>query len=268
MNTKAFSLALLIAFASMFMVYSYMEDQKSSLIKKYGAMGSVVIAKKDIKELEIIDDSKITTTVVPANFRAPGHFKTMKELENTIATVPILKGEQITKPRVTYPGAKTGLARQVSIGKRAMALKITDNQAVSKLLRPGDRVDILSTIDYAGGRRDKQKVKTILQDILILSTGLSMTNSIPMIGLKTDKEIKTMKLNTYTKYNTVTLELTPFEIQKLIYLLKYGSSEPILVLRNNNDKKIVPIGATKIFDLLGSDSNEAKSFFADKYSKK
>ncbi len=71
-----------------------------------------------------------------------GSFSNMSEVENTVATVPIKKGEQITKPRVTYPGARTGLARQVSVGKRAVAIQITENQAVSKLLKPGDRVDV------------------------------------------------------------------------------------------------------------------------------
>ena len=35
------------------------------------------------------------------------------------STYPIKKGEQITVPRVTYPGAQSGLSRQISIGKRA-----------------------------------------------------------------------------------------------------------------------------------------------------
>lgn len=265
MNTRAFTLALVISLIAMFMVYTYMEDQKAAMIKRYGTESSVVVAKVDIKELELIDDSKIQVKSIPQSFLQPGHFKSMKELENTIATVPILKGEQVTKPRVTYPGAKTGLARQVSIGKRAMAVTVTENQAVSKLIRPGDRIDILVAMDYAAGRKDKQKIVTVLQDVLVLSTGLSMTNEIPLIGIQTPSVIRKMNLNTYTRYNTITLELDPFQVQKLTHILTFSGRQPILTLRNNSDKNVVAIRGTSLFDILGSDSNEAKAFFKERY---
>ena len=60
------------------------------------------------------------------------------------------------------------MARQVSVGKRAIAIAVNENMAVSKLLKPGDRVDILAAIDYAAGQKDKYKIKTVLQDILVL----------------------------------------------------------------------------------------------------
>ena len=90
MNTRAFTLALIIAIFSMVMVSTYIDDQKSGIIKKQGTESSVVVAKVDIKELELIDDSKVTVISVPQSFLAPGHIKTIREVENTVATVPIL----------------------------------------------------------------------------------------------------------------------------------------------------------------------------------
>jgi len=181
MNTRALSLALIIAVFAMMMVYTYIDDQKSALINQYGVPVTVVTAKEDIQELELIDDSKLIITTVPKNFLQPGSFRSIKDLENTIATVPILKGEQITGPRVTYPGSKTGLSRQIAVGKRAVAINITEKDAVGRLIKPGDRVDVLAAIDISqGARKDLQKTRTILQDVLVLSTGMSMTNSIPI----------------------------------------------------------------------------------------
>ena len=145
MNTRAFTLALIISIFAMFMVYTYIEDRENVLVEKYGKEVTVVVAKVNIKELELLDDSKVTVKSVPQTFAAPGHFRKVKDLEDgMIATVPILKGEQIAKPRVSFPGFKTGLARTVSAGKRAIAITITEKQAVSKLLKPGDRVDVLA----------------------------------------------------------------------------------------------------------------------------
>ena len=232
------------------------------------AVSSVVVAKQNIKEFELIDDSKVTIISVPQKFVQPGAFKSMKEVENTIASVPILKNEQITKPRVQYPGANTGLSREVSVGKRAFAMEIQEGKAVSKLIKPGDRVDVLAPIDYTGGRKDMQKIVTILQDVRILSTGMSISNNLPLVGIKTPDAIKEMKLNTFTNYNTVTLELDSFQVQKIAYLLSFASYPPYLVLRNINDKEAVRIEGTRLYDILSEkDQAEAKRFFAEKYKK-
>ncbi|PIK14525.1 Flp pilus assembly protein CpaB [Halobacteriovorax sp. JY17] len=266
MNTRALTLALIIAVFAMFMVYTYIDDEKTKIIKKYGKEQSVVIAKVDIKELELIDDSKVTVTSMPSNFVHEKAFKTIKEIQNTVATVPILKGEQITKPRVSWPDERSGLSRQVAVGKRAISLDVSERASVGKLIKPGDRVDILAGIDYAGGRKDLQKMKTILQDVLILSTGKSISGNLPIIGVKTPRVIKQMKLNTYSDYGTVTLELDPYEVQKLVFILSYNSgTPPYLALRNNTDKEVVRIKSTKLFDILGEDASEAKIFFSEKY---
>ena len=106
------------------------------------------------------------------------------------------------------------------------------------------------------------KVKTVLQDVLILSTGLYVTNSIPLVNLKNEADAKPMKLNTYTNFNTITLELTPFEVQKMVFLISAGNGI-YLSLRNNDDKTIERISATRLYDVLGEDAAEAKTYFAE-----
>ena len=265
MNTRAFTLALVIALFAMFMVSTYIDDQMVSLTKQYGERETVVVAKVDIKEFELIDDSKVTTIPVPKSFIQPRAFRNVKELENTMASVPIVKGEQITKPRVTYPGEKTGLSRQVTDGKRAFALTISDDSAVSKLIKPGDRVDVIAPVDYSSGRKDLQKIMTVLQNVYVLSTGKSVTNALPIYGVKTPRSIKAMNASTYSRYSTVTLELTPYQVQKLTHILSYEGRRPYLSLRNNNDTEVVNIRPSRIYDVLGDEAQEAKTFFAKKY---
>ena len=261
MNTRAFSLSLVIAGMAMFMVYSYMESREGQFIEKYQQEQPVVVAKVDISELETIDDSKLEIASIPQSFIAPNAFRNIKELENTIAIVPILKGEQITSPRVTYPGTRTGLSRQVSVGKRAYAITVNNSQSVGNLIRPGDRVDVVASIDYSGGRRDLQRVITVLQDVLVLSTGLSITNEVPLVRRKdADNNVQLVKLSTYTDYNTVTLELDPFQVQKMEHIRTLGGV-PVLSLRNNGDSKIVRIKSSRIYDILGESAGEAKEFF-------
>lgn len=245
----------------MFMVYTYIEDKVGELRTQYGRDTTVVIAQENIEELELIDDRKVTTITVPQRFALPGHFSSIEELENTVAAVPILQGEQITKPRVTYPGSRTGLSRQISHGMRALAINITESQAVSRLIKPGDRVDIVAGIDISSGRMDMQKTMTVMQDVLVLATGMNMTNAIPMIGIETPRVIRTMNLNTYNQYNTVTLEVDPYDAQKLMFLNLFAGYQPTLVLRNSSDQERKMLRPSRIFDLLGEDANEARAFF-------
>ncbi|MDH4466550.1 MAG: Flp pilus assembly protein CpaB [Bacteriovoracaceae bacterium] len=265
MNTRAFSLSLVIAGMAMFMAWSYIDTQEAEYLKTYGNLQPVVVAKIDIKELELLDDSKVRLDNIPSKYVQPGHLKKIEEVYNTIATVPIKAGEQISLPRITQPGARTGLAHQVSVGKRAMSIRVGDETGVSKLIRPGDRVDIMALISPVPGQQELMKLKTIFQDVLILSTGYSITNSLPMVAVQRDDEIKKLNLNAYTDYHAVTVELTPNEVQRMTYLVSM-SAKILLSLRNNDDKTIERLPATELYDVLGEDAQEARDFYSNKKS--
>ncbi len=260
MNTRAFTLSLIIAAISVLMVYSYIDGEEAKLAKRYGNPKTVIIAKQNIQAYELLDDKKVMIAKVPEKFVAPGSITSIEDINNTVASVPILKGEQITKPRVTYPNVKTGLSRQVSPGRRAIALPIDSANAIAKLIKPGDRVDVIAKIDYAGGQKDKVLIKTILQDVLVLSTGKNISNSIPLSGVKTPREIRLMNLDTYSNFNEVTVELSPDESQKVIWLLT-DNAKFFLTLRNNDDRDLAKVAETTIFDLMGEDATKAKQYF-------
>lgn len=262
MNSRAFTLSLVIAIFAILMVQTYIEGKEAEFNKKYGDMKYIVKAKEDIDELEVIDDTKVYITSVPGNYVMPGAFTKIEDIYNTIAAVPIKKDEQITKPRVLYPGSKTGLSRQVDQGKRAFTIPVSAGQAVGKLLKPGDRVDVMALVDYAGGSIEKLKVKTVLQDVYVLATGMRVTGNIPIAKLVVADEIRKLDLNTYTDFTNITLELSPYEVQKMIFL-NTASRGIYLSLRNNDDKAIERIGGTRLYDVLGEDANEAKTFFAE-----
>ena len=85
--------------------------------------------------------------------------------------------------------------------------------------------------------------------------------------MKVDKEVRKMNLNNYTNFNTMTLELSPYEVQKMIFLITAGNGI-YMSLRNNDDKTIERISGTRLFDVLGEDAQDAKAYFAEKESKK
>ncbi|MGZ3683567.1 MAG: Flp pilus assembly protein CpaB [Bdellovibrionota bacterium] len=256
MNNRAFTISFVVAVLAVSMVYSYVSSTEEEFRKMYGTDKPVVVAKRNIKELDMLDETNLTIVAVPNKFVQPGTSASINDFMSALAIAPINEGEQITKTKVTQLGARTGLARQIAVGKRAITVRIGDETGVAKLLKPGDRVDVLSTIDPSGsGNKLFLETRTILQDVLVLATGKYVTNTVPGI-LETDPfrqegDKTKVNLSTYTAYANITLEVDPFQAQTLVYAAK--NLDIYLSLRNNDDNIKEELGKTMMKDLMGKD---------------
>jgi pilus assembly protein CpaB len=260
MNNRAFTISFVVAVFAVLMVYSYVTSTEEAFKQLYGVEKAVVVAKKNIKELDILDESNLTLINVPTKFVQPGSSPTINDFKSALAIAPINEGEQITRTKVTMLGARTGLARQIAVGKRAVTIRVNDESGVAKLLKPGDRVDVLSTIDPSGsGNKLFLETRTILQDVLILATGKFVTNTVPGIyesdPFKQESKTK-INLQEYTQFANITLEVDPFQAQKLVFATK--NLDIYLSLRNNDDNmKEEGLGKTMMKDLMGGDGANA-----------
>ncbi len=255
MNNRAFTISFIVAVFAVSLVYSYVSSTEEAFKAQYGTEKAVVVAKKNIKELDILDESNLTLVNVPAKFVQPGTSSTVNDFKSALAIAPINEGEQITRTKVTQLGARTGLARQIAVGNRAITVRVNDETAVAKLLKPGDRVDILSTIDPSGsGNKLFLETRTILQDVLVLATGKYVTNTVPGI-LESDpfkpENKTTVSLSSYSQYANITLEVDPFQAQTLVYAAK--NLDIYVSLRNNDDNVKEELGKTMMKDLMGKD---------------
>lgn len=257
MNNRAFTISFVVAVLAVSMVYSYVSSTEESYRLQYGVETPVVVAKKDIKELEILDETNLTIKTVPASFKQPGTSKSMEEVKGALAIAPIMKEEQITRSKVTQLGARSGLARQVAIGKRAVTVRINEESGVAKLLKPGDRVDVLAKVDPTGsGNKMQEEVRTLLQDVLVIATGKYVNNTVPGI-LERDPYSPNLtpnptRLSEYTAYPNVTLEVDPFQAQTVVFAaINLGGV--YLVLRNNDDNTKEELGRVRMENLLGKD---------------
>jgi pilus assembly protein CpaB len=158
--------------------------------------------------------------------------------------------------KLLSPGPNTGLSMQVAPDKRAVTVPVDDVRGVGKLIRPGDRVDIITSINYGDGKSDRREVKTLLQDILVLATGLNVTNNIPRALMLDSFSGKPgyKNLNGDTGYTTVTVEVSPTEAQNLIYILSVAPGAIFLSLRNGNDKVVPRLPTSTLDSVLGVDS--------------
>ncbi|OFZ79165.1 MAG: Flp pilus assembly protein CpaB [Bdellovibrionales bacterium RIFOXYD1_FULL_53_11] len=264
MNNKALTLSLVMAVIAVFFVQSYVSSIEDTAKEKYGTEVVVIKASKDIKEHDTIDQTMLRLELIPKSFvepaavsfgskiNDPGAVSSMNALSGSIAMVPIKKGEQITYNKLTEPGIRTGLAPQITPGRRAVPIPVSEITGVSKLVKPGDRVDLVAIIDLGGGKENKI-AKTILQDVVVLSVGKSVSNNVARV-MEADPSgrNKVRSLAEDFNFSSVTIEVEPAQAQMIALVLTNG--EISLSLRNNDDSDRVAVGATALGDVLGADA--------------
>ncbi len=221
----------------MFLLYSYTQEKSKILTKNFGVQSNVLIATRDISEMETIDETMVDIIEIPSAYKQPNAVKNPDLAVGKVALAPITKGEQILKNKMLAPGPVTGLSLQVQPGMRALTLPVDDVRGVAKLVKPGDRIDLIAALDVGSGFNRKRQVRTMLQDIPILATGLRISNELPRVFEQVGEDNFVRNLRSDTDFNTITIEVSPREAQDLIYILSTSPSTLFLTLRHPSDRK-------------------------------
>jgi pilus assembly protein CpaB len=154
---------------------------------------------------------------------------------NLTGGAPILRS-QLLDPRVS------GLAEVLSAGKRALTVPVDQISSISGLLLPGDRVDILLTIE-----KDRKPVTfPLMEDIPVLAT-----------GVRTDEEIVDSKRSKRRgNFNTVTMLVNPEQAAKVVHAQEEGSLT--VVLRPKKDAEAQWPDRITLATLLGEPETKPK----------
>lgn len=251
--TRTLWISIGLGVFAMFLIYSYSQEKKAEYDKRYGTSKRILVASKDILEMSTIDETMIEYQEVPVDFIQPGAVEDPDLAINKVAAAPFKKGEQILNTKLLSLGANTGLSSQVAIGKRAVSIQIDEARSVSKLIQPGDRIDILASVEIGKGANKETEVRTLMQDVVILATGPKITNNIPRLLEKNNftNEASFRNLNGDTSYQTITIEASPQEAQNLVYLMTSSPGSIFLSLRNPNDRILAPTSGADSNSILG-----------------
>ncbi len=268
MNNRTVTLSIAFALIAVFFMNSYVSSIEDEARKRNGTEVLVLEAKKDISEMETINESMLEFKLIPKKYLEPSAVslekndeskegtKAIKSLAGSISVVPIKKGEQITYNKITEPGSRTGLATQVTPGKRAFSIPVNDTSGVSRLIKPGDRIDLIAVIDVGGGKESKV-AKTVLQDVVVLATGHYITNNIAR-SVEVDptggSRERVRSLADDYAYSTLTVEVDPVQVQTLAVLVNNGENALSIALRNNDDLERVSLPMASLTDIVGAET--------------
>ncbi|MCB0390200.1 MAG: Flp pilus assembly protein CpaB [Bdellovibrionales bacterium] len=249
-ETRTLWISVFAAIIAVFLLYSYTQEKTAELNKKFGAKEKVVVATRDINEMETIDETMLEIVERPVDFIQPTAVNDPELAVGKVALAPIKEQEQILENKIMEPGPITGLSLQVAPGMRAVTIPIDEMRGIAKLIKPGDRVDIIAALDVGTGANQKREVITLMQNVVILATGIKIINELPRLFEKQGKDEFVRNLRADTTFTNVTIEADPKQAQDLIYILSTSPGSLFMTLRHPSDRKSPRLANSTIESVL------------------
>jgi len=200
-------------------VRNYLQQNMAAQTMAQVQVVPVVTAKFKIPAGTAIQKDYLAVSEFPAKSVPADSFKTLDNLDGRVVNGTIYPGEMILASRLEAEGAAAGLSALIPKGMRAITLKVDDTSGVAGFVKPGNYVDVVTTI-RAQGVAEGAISKVILQNVKVIATG-------EQVERDTTDEKKSRIVPTVTVL--VTLE----QVERLSLATTQGLMR--LVLRNQTD---------------------------------
>jgi pilus assembly protein CpaB len=164
---------------------------------------AVVVANRLIPAHAKIRPDMLTTIRKPIDQVEPGSLSDAKQAAGTVALISIPANTPLTETKVGHP-AETGLTARLRPGMRAVTIPVDAVKAVSDLIEPGDRVDVLASVPRGPNR--PPHTYSIIRGALVLATAQKLDN---VAGASPDPNAKG------PDFDQVTLGVSPYQAELL-----------------------------------------------------
>jgi pilus assembly protein CpaB len=165
-----------------------------------------------------------------------GAFRSLPEVEGWVTRGSVVAGEPLLKAKLLDPeqaGRGGLLPMLVPEGLRGVTIKVGRAVQESGFVHPNSHVDVVVSIAKGGSTSRDRIAKVILQNVLVLAAGQTVE----------------MHNNKPVKVTTVTLALTPIQVERLA--LAQSEGRLMLATRNIRDDRVIRTGGVTRASLLG-----------------
>jgi len=243
--------AVFIALIVTLLANNWIKNQATSKAKKV-EMQTVVVAAYDLPWSTVLTKDMVRTVSFLKESLPNGYFLDSSRVVGRTLIQPLRVNEPVTETRLAPTSVTTGgVAAIITLKKRAMSVKVDKVVGVSGYIHPGNRVDVLVTLNQQSGQQLTSPItKIVLENILVLASGPQFTEP----QKKDEKPDQSV--------DVITLEVTPEEGEKLALASNEGKLQ--LALRNFSDNEAVATSGAKIPNLLGAASYSVPAQTASK----
>jgi pilus assembly protein CpaB len=228
------TIILAIAFAAVAsgLTYIYLKTESA---ERGLEVEPVVVASKDLTFGETLEKADMKVAMFPLGSVSKGSYAVQDSLVGEVTKVFLMENEPILDSKLSSKGG--GLSLLIEPTKRASSIEVDKVSGVSGFVLPGDRVDVILTLDRRGTIGDAV-AKTILQHIEVLAAGEKTQQ-------KGDKVITVQ---------AVTLLVEPEGAQDLALARSKGKLH--LALRNPTDDEIAVVDPVSESQILKGPSKK------------
>ena len=229
-----FAVALLLGLITSFFVFSWLQDEKNRLLAAPIPLSKnvpVFVSNADLAWGTKLTPEMMQLQDFPPGAIPEGHFTSLEAIKDRVLVIDVKRSELLLESKLAPLGTTNGgVAAVTDINKRAMSVKVDDVIGVAGFIKPGDRVDVMVTIEPEGSKQEKNMMsKMILENVKVLATGTQMERK------GKEEEPKQVQV--------ITVEVDVEEAEKLALASTQGRLR--LALRNPlNQEHVLTKGAT------------------------
>jgi pilus assembly protein CpaB len=195
----------------------------------------VVVTATDLTFGTKLDKNQLRVFKYPKESVPAGAFSDIDSVAGQTTKIFLAAREPITAMKLSEHGG--GLSMLVRPGLRATSLEVNQVSGVSGFVLPGDRVDVLCTVDGRGAH-EEAVTRTILQNAEVLASGQRTTQQ--------DNKPITVQ--------AVTILVSPDGAEKLALGLHEGKVH--LVLRNPGDSDTTRVASLDTHEMLSGEATK------------
>ncbi|MGC9070765.1 MAG: Flp pilus assembly protein CpaB [Elusimicrobiales bacterium] len=215
---------LLLALIAASLYWWILSSKERELSRAYEP-AQVLVAKYDLPARTILKADFVEIVEIPRKFVQKDAYEVrnpsdIKLVTNLVTAIRIPKGNQITQSALLTLTPEAGLSVKVPPGYRGATLQV-DNELL-RLIKPGDRVDILVTFEAIVGDKKEQVTATILQNVLVLGVGSNLGQGITD-ELAKKQSASEAAMQSFSEKGVLSLALNPLEAQYLALSQKIGN---------------------------------------------
>jgi len=198
-------------------------------------MMKVFVTMKGIDINEELSSDNIKLEEWPKDRVPEGAIAKLEQVEGKFAMHRLFKGEPVLRKKIS--NRRIGNEEKIPQGYRAVAVRTSAQSAVSNLLLPGTRVDVIVFLKGGNGI-PRTQTRTILKDVRIFSV-----NSL------TTRESGDGKSSDHIAAKTVTLLVEPKQVQLLMLANQLGTIQ--FAMRKPDDTSDDSTEPTTTSELIG-----------------
>lgn len=199
---------------------------------------SVVVAKFDLIAGEAVSADNMAVRSIPVDF-APGSALRPEQFDAKagMRLARALRSGEPLLAEILQPAESGGLSARVRQGIRALTIAVDDVNAVSGMLRPGDRIDLLFSARAQGTDAGTavETARVLVQNVAVLATGRQLKPGADEGGVR--------------PFTSITVELSPEDATRLVVAQRTGRITALL--RNPDDRFAVSNAPVDAHALMG-----------------